>query len=223
MHHALRLLSLLAALPSALCQLIQVIKVREDDLTFEPSSLTAPVGSRVQFHFDHHNISIASSAFDDPCRPDGRVFSGYVPVVGRSGVEGVFTVAIDDSEPLWYYGKLETDAACQKGLIGVINPLTSGPEELAAYARAAAGVAVDGGGGGGLLNVVGGTWEAVSAETSSTAVSGSSFGADGAMAATEAEEVSADRGLRRRRMRNGRRTAEPEREKLLWEASLLTE
>lgn len=86
MHHALRLLSLLAALPSALCQLIQVIKVREDDLTFEPSSLTAPVGSRVQFHFDHHNISIASSAFDDPCRPDGRVFSGYVPVVGRSGV-----------------------------------------------------------------------------------------------------------------------------------------
>lgn len=100
---------------------------------------------------------------------------------------------------------------------------TSGPEELAAYARAAAGVAVDGGGGGGLLNVVGGTWEAVSAETSSTAVSGSSFGADGAMAATEAEEVSADRGLRRRRMRNGRRTAEPEREKLLWEASLLTE
>lgn len=81
------LAALLATLPSALCQMVQIVAAGANgQLSFSPSTLSAPVGSQVEFQFYPHNHSVASSTFGNPCQPDGRYFSGYMPVTNGTGV-----------------------------------------------------------------------------------------------------------------------------------------
>lgn len=86
MRHTLQLFGFLFALPTGLCQLIQIIASSQDGLAFSPSSLEAPVGSEVQFQFNDGDFSIASSNYENPCQPDGRLFSGHAPVSSGVGV-----------------------------------------------------------------------------------------------------------------------------------------
>lgn len=75
-----QLFTVLSTLPAGLCELVHMISVGKNDLTFEPNSIDAPVGSEVQFHFSPGNFSVASSTYDNPCQPDGRFSSGSIPV-----------------------------------------------------------------------------------------------------------------------------------------------
>ncbi|KAK4954580.1 hypothetical protein LTR10_008013 [Elasticomyces elasticus] len=72
-------------LPIVSSQTTQVVAVGEDGLVFTPSSITAPVGSQVEYQFYPRNHSVVSSAFDNPCQPDGKLFSGYMPVSAGTG------------------------------------------------------------------------------------------------------------------------------------------
>jgi len=74
----------LATTASALLQTVQV--AGSGTLTFTPDTLTAPVGSQVQFSFYPRNHSVVSSAYGSPCQPDGRIFSGYEAVGMGPGV-----------------------------------------------------------------------------------------------------------------------------------------
>ncbi|RMY95481.1 hypothetical protein D0861_00642 [Hortaea werneckii] len=115
MRNLLQLLTVLSALPAGLCELLHVISVGKNDLTFEPSSIDAPVGSEVQFHFSSGNFSVASSSYDDPCHPDGRFNSRSVSVTeGMS--EHTFAITILDNEPVWFYGAVDDEQACQAGM-----------------------------------------------------------------------------------------------------------
>lgn len=84
--HRFAFIGLLSALPRVLCQIVQIIAAGEDGLVFTPNTLTAPVGSQVEFQFYPRNHSVASSTFDNPCQPDGKIFSGYMPVSNGTGV-----------------------------------------------------------------------------------------------------------------------------------------
>ncbi|KAK3630079.1 hypothetical protein LTR56_002634 [Elasticomyces elasticus] len=89
-------------LPIVSSQLTQVVAVGENGLVFTPSTITAPVGSQVEFQFYPRNHSVVSSAFDNPCQPDGKLFSGYMPVSAGTGPD-VFVITINDTNPIWYY------------------------------------------------------------------------------------------------------------------------
>lgn len=67
----------LAFIPSTLCQMVQVVAAGANGLSFSPSSLTAPVGSKVEFQFYAYNHSVASSSFESPCQPDGEFTRGF--------------------------------------------------------------------------------------------------------------------------------------------------
>ncbi|WQF80664.1 Putative cupredoxin [Colletotrichum destructivum] len=119
---------------------VHVVKVGDGGLTFEPNSLTAAVGDVVEFHFYPRAHSVAQSAFDSPCQPlaNGTAtgfFSGPVQVASGVGAE-VFTVKVTDSNPKWYY--CATGQHCQGGMVGVINPPSSGQRTIEQYAQAAA-------------------------------------------------------------------------------------
>ncbi|KAI7496544.1 hypothetical protein KC357_g441 [Hortaea werneckii] len=129
MRNLLQLLTVLSALPAGLCELLHVISVGKNDLTFEPNSIDAPVGSEVQFHFSSGNFSVASNSYDNPCHPDGRFNSRSVSVTeGMS--EHIFAITILDNEPVWFYGAVDDEQACQAGMVGVINAPLSGPQGL---------------------------------------------------------------------------------------------
>lgn len=69
-----------------LAQQTQIVQVGANGLVFTPDTITAPIGSQVQFNFYPRNHSVVSSVFGNPCQPDGRIFSGYMPVSAGVGV-----------------------------------------------------------------------------------------------------------------------------------------
>ncbi|KAI6836294.1 hypothetical protein KC340_g4730 [Hortaea werneckii] len=137
MRNLLQLLTVLSALPASLCELVHVISLGKTDFTFDPNSIDAPVGSEVQFRFSSGNFSVASSTYDNPCQPDGRFSSGSIPVTEGMG-EHIFAITILDDEPVWFYGAVDGEQACQAGMVGVINPPLSGPQKLGDFKSKAA-------------------------------------------------------------------------------------
>ncbi|GAB1740657.1 hypothetical protein NU219Hw_g5749t1 [Hortaea werneckii] len=137
MRSLFQLFTVLSTLPAGLCELVHVISVGKNDLTFEPNSIDAPVGSEVQFHFSPGNFSVASSTYDNPCQPDGRFSSGSIPVT-KGMSEHIFAITILDDEPVWFYGAVDDEQACWADMVGVINAPLSGPQKLEDFKSKAA-------------------------------------------------------------------------------------
>jgi plastocyanin len=64
-------------------------------LTYNPNTLTAAVGDKVNFHFFPLNHSVVQSTFSEPCTPTQPqgIFSGFMPVSSGEGV-GVHALSI---------------------------------------------------------------------------------------------------------------------------------
>ncbi|GKT44364.1 putative GPI-anchored cupredoxin [Colletotrichum spaethianum] len=119
---------------------VHVVKVGDGGLKFEPNSVKAAVGDKVEFHFYPKAHSVAQSAFDTPCQPltNGTTtgfFSGPVAVASGVGAEA-YTIDITDTSPKWFY--CATGMHCQGGMVGVINAPATGQRTVEAYAKAAA-------------------------------------------------------------------------------------
>jgi plastocyanin len=106
------------------------------ELTFDPNSLTAAEGDTVTFNFWPKNHSVAQAAFNAPCQPlENGFWSGY-QFTANGVAEDSFQVTITNaSRPLWYY--CTQGQHCQSGMVGVINPPSSGPNTIEAFASAA--------------------------------------------------------------------------------------
>lgn len=73
----------LSLLPVAFAQTVQVMQVGAGGYKFSPESVTAAVGSQVQFKFASTGHSVSASTFDAPCKPvnASTFFSGDGDVV----------------------------------------------------------------------------------------------------------------------------------------------
>jgi len=114
---------------------IQTIAVGQSGLTFSPNSVNVAVGDSVVFQFYPGGHSATEGQFDTPCAPSNGTgfFSGFVQ--SSSGpAANVFTVKINDTNPIYFYCALP--GHCQAGMVGAINPPSSG-NTLAAYKSAA--------------------------------------------------------------------------------------
>ena len=80
---------------------------------YSPDTLTAAAGDIVQFTFGSgHNV--VSGPFDQPCQPDGTVYSGE-PDEGE-----VFSMIVTSADPMWIYCSIPMH--CERGMAMVINP-----------------------------------------------------------------------------------------------------
>lgn len=84
----------------------EVVKVTvgKNGLTYDPPTLHAEIGARIQFDFFPKNHSVVQSSFADPCHPlaSGGFFSGFVPTKeGQSST--TFTIEVKDKKPIWFY------------------------------------------------------------------------------------------------------------------------
>ncbi|OQO09764.1 hypothetical protein B0A48_05168 [Cryoendolithus antarcticus] len=117
----------LAVLGYAEMQIIKAGGNGDHDLEFHPDSITAAVGSQVQFEWYPMNHSLASSTYDNVCEPDGKIFSGYFDPASGMMDKQTFVINITSTEPIWYYCTQEYYTHCQNGMVGVINPPRSLP------------------------------------------------------------------------------------------------
>ena len=92
-----------AAAPSG----VHVVEVGPT-LAFNPDSIVAAVGEKVEFQFNSLNHSVVQSSFDAPCVPlNGGFFSGFMPVA--QGSVGVRSLA-PACDPLRSSGLMELAA-----------------------------------------------------------------------------------------------------------------
>ncbi|KLJ07120.1 hypothetical protein EMPG_17390, partial [Blastomyces silverae] len=106
----------------------------EGSQRFYPDSLTVEPGSMVQFQFHPANHSVAQSTFEDPCSPmsDGTgIRSGFLPVSADAADMPVFTVMINDTDPVWLF--CGQNNHCQNGMVMVINPPDAPDRDIEAF------------------------------------------------------------------------------------------
>ncbi|KAF3392668.1 hypothetical protein F1880_008576 [Penicillium rolfsii] len=115
---------------------VHTVDVGEDGLTFNPASLTAAPGDKVEFHFYPPEHNVVRASFANPCQPisSGGFFSGSFRTSGES--KTVFTLTVNSTDPIWYYCGVQ--GHCQAGMVGVINPPSSGQDTLDSFKSAAA-------------------------------------------------------------------------------------
>lgn len=103
---------------------VQTITVGKDNaLAFSPDSVTAAVGSSIEFQFYAPIHSVTQSSFDAPCSTfsNGTGFwSGPITTTGNGPNNNVFTLTINDTNPIWFF--CATISHCETGMSGVINP-----------------------------------------------------------------------------------------------------
>ncbi|KXN92707.1 hypothetical protein AN958_06985 [Leucoagaricus sp. SymC.cos] len=101
---------------------------------FIPNTVTARNGTVINFQFTGikrpGNHSITQSTFNAPCTPmNGGFDSGWVllPTAGLSPVPQWNLTITDDSRPIWFFCKqLAPQPHCPSGMVGAINPPSSG-------------------------------------------------------------------------------------------------
>lgn len=116
---------------------IIAVGTKAGDIKFNPENVTAAVGDTVTFHYWPKNHSVVQSSFAKPCEPLANGFwSGFVPTSDATAVANTtFTYTVTNaSAPVWFY--CSQGKHCQAGMVGAINPPTTGAKTFAAYKNA---------------------------------------------------------------------------------------
>jgi len=152
----------------------------ESILTFSPSTIMAAPGTFVEFQFMPLNHSVAQSTFETPCSPanSSTFFAGFQFFTSTSAATNVFTVAINNTDPIWFFCPQTTDGIhhCTSGMVGVINPPAGKDQTMfAAIAANATSVVVPAQIQGGIIAAA----SAASSATSSASTSAASAASSG--------------------------------------------
>ncbi|KAI0021641.1 hypothetical protein F4780DRAFT_770120 [Xylariomycetidae sp. FL0641] len=101
---------------------------KDNQLKFDPETLSAQIGDTITYSFFSKNHAVAQSTFDDPCHlQDDGIFSGFTPNTESDvAAPTTFTITVNDTEPLWFYCPQTTGDHCQNGMVHSINAPTEG-------------------------------------------------------------------------------------------------
>ncbi|EKD16182.1 uncharacterized protein L3040_009583 [Drepanopeziza brunnea f. sp. 'multigermtubi'] len=118
---------------------VHSVTVGKSGLVFDPSTITAQVGDKIEFHFFPSRHSVAQSSFAKPCEPLNATsfFSGGVTTAAGENAN-TFTITVNDTKPIWFY--CAAPGHCARGMAGVINAPTDSSKTLEMYIAAAADV-----------------------------------------------------------------------------------
>jgi plastocyanin len=132
-------LLLLAPTIYAQSKAIQVVTVGEGGaIQYSPDSITAEVGSQVEFQFFGPAHSVVQASFAEPCTAinNGAGFFAGMQTSGSGPNPNSFTITINDTNPIWFYCAFP--GHCQAGMVGVINQSPSDSSKTLDNFRAAA-------------------------------------------------------------------------------------
>ncbi|QDS73841.1 hypothetical protein FKW77_006575 [Venturia effusa] len=179
-------LSLLSFVSGAIAATFTVEVGQGGQDTYTPSTVTAAVGDIVTFKFDSLH-DVAQGPYDSPClsHTEGGIYSGIMS-------SGEFSIKINNTDPIWYY--CSVGSHCQNGMVGVINPPSSG-ETLSSYSSAAASASGRSVAGNGVSGgIVGSNSASLFGESGSSSSSSSASGAASSGSATSGSASSSANG-----------------------------
>jgi len=120
---------------------IQTVTVGANNaLAFSPNTITANVGTSIEFIFSPPIHSVVQSSFSSPCAPlanNTGFYSGAFNTTSGTNTNA-FTITVNNTNPIWFY--CGSPSHCELGMVGVINPPSDGSSTLAQYKAAAANV-----------------------------------------------------------------------------------
>jgi len=173
-----------AAAATATPATVHTVAVGNGAFTFEPNTTIAAVGDIVEFMFYGSALgfsglthSVVEADAGAPCVPmagNTGFFSGGFTTSGTAANETVFVLNITGTDPIWFFCGFPTH--CGTGMVGVINPPTTGNDTIETFAAAAAGMDTISP----TFEPQGGMVEAASAVTASTTSPSPSTSAKGA-------------------------------------------
>ncbi|OBT40801.1 hypothetical protein VE00_08924 [Pseudogymnoascus sp. WSF 3629] len=120
---------------------VQTVTVGDNNaIAFSPDTITAAVGSSIEFVFFPPIHSVNQSTFESPCAPlaNGTGFWSGAFTTASGQNANVFTLTVNDTNPIWFF--CATPSHCETGMAGVINPSSNGSESLDQYKANAAKV-----------------------------------------------------------------------------------
>ncbi|KFZ14692.1 hypothetical protein V501_03116 [Pseudogymnoascus sp. VKM F-4519 (FW-2642)] len=120
---------------------VQTVSVGDNNaIAFSPDTITAAVGSSIEFIFFPPIHSVTQSTFESPCAPlanrTGFWSGAFTTASGQNA--NIFTLTINDTNPIWFF--CATPSHCETGIARVINPSSNGSESLDQYKANAAKV-----------------------------------------------------------------------------------
>ncbi|KAH9209137.1 Cupredoxin [Leptodontidium sp. 2 PMI_412] len=124
-------ISLLAAIAATAAAKTVVITAGSGGFVFSPDTVTADVGDTLEFHFVGSIHTSVQGDFNTPCQGSSSGFDS-----GSITSADVFQVKVQNTDPMWFF--CATPTHCQGGMVGVVNPPSSG-NSLATYKANAAG------------------------------------------------------------------------------------
>ncbi|KAI9764287.1 MAG: hypothetical protein M1840_008578 [Geoglossum simile] len=129
-----RILASSSLFVGAALAVVHTVKVGDGGNKFNPDSLQASAGDVVQFVFASSSHTVVQADFAKPCSPSsGGFFSGSVK-------DKAFEINVTDTNPIWFY--CDVQAHCNSGMVGVINPPSSG-DTLKAFVEASKTATID--------------------------------------------------------------------------------
>jgi len=107
-------------------------------VVFSPNNISAKPGDTVTFEFRQKNHTVTASSFSDPCNglPSG-FDTGFKPVAEGVTSFPTFTLAINDTTPVWGFCKQGNH--CSQGMVFAINAVESSDKNFAAFQALAKG------------------------------------------------------------------------------------
>ncbi|KAG7092794.1 hypothetical protein E1B28_009113 [Marasmius oreades] len=108
-------------------------------LGFEPSNISASLGDTVVFEFHPKAHGVTQSSFSKPCEPLSNGFaSGFKPVTSEDADKPIFTIAVNDTAPIWAYcPQTNPKSHCGEGMVFSVNAVESGQNNFENFQKLA--------------------------------------------------------------------------------------
>ncbi|KAF5375091.1 hypothetical protein D9758_000150 [Tetrapyrgos nigripes] len=109
------------------------------DLTFNPSNISAPIGTTIQFEFHQKNHSVVQSTFPAPCSPMAGGFkSDFFGVDPTATTFQTWSITVNDSNPIWAYCRqTQPKSHCGAGMVFSVNANEASDKSFTAFKNAA--------------------------------------------------------------------------------------
>jgi len=124
---------------------IKVVVGGNSQLAFDPQHVQAQPGDTILFEFQSKNHTVTQSTFGDPCLKLNNVTtgqvgfdSGFMPVPANSTQFPTFSLAVNDTKPIWAYCKQRIPSShCGLGMVFAVNTDESSDKSYASFAALA--------------------------------------------------------------------------------------
>ncbi|KAF2098820.1 hypothetical protein NA57DRAFT_56458 [Rhizodiscina lignyota] len=125
MHFTKSIIAASACISAAFAATHQIQVGTNGQRVFDPPTVTAAVGDKVQFIWvaGNHTVTSGGGSTGAACQPNGAFNSGFlIGNAGQTNNQPTFTMTVTNTKPVTFYCAQNQNDHCQASMVGAINP-----------------------------------------------------------------------------------------------------